>query len=47
MEDMLYKRYKNTHDIRKFKTICAFGNTIKNATIRMYMESDEQNLLAK
>ena len=47
MEDILQKRYKNTYDITKFKTICAFGNTIKNAIITMYMESDEQNLLAK
>ena len=44
---MVYKGCNKTYDFRKFKTICVFGNEIRNNIINMYMANDEQNHLAK
>ena len=41
---MVYKGYNRTYDFRKFKTISAFGNEIRN---NMYTANNEQNYLAK
>ena len=35
------------HDFRKFKTICVFGDNIKNNFINMNMSNYEQNHLTK
>ena len=42
---MVYKGSNETYDFRKFKTIRAFGNEIRNNIINMSMENDEQNQL--
>ena len=44
---MVYKRYNETYDFRKFKTIRVFHNDIKNNFNNMSMANDEQNYLAK
>ena len=38
---MVQKGYKRTYDFRKFKTIRAFGNEIRNNIINVYMANDE------
>ena len=44
---MVYKGYNKTCNFRKFKTIRAFDNDIKNSFINMSMVNNEQNHLAK
>ena len=44
---MVYKATNKTYDFRKFKTIRAFGNEIKNNVINDDMASNEQNKLLK
>ena len=44
---MYYKGYSKTYDFRKFKTIRAFGNVIRNNSINVYTANNEQNHLAK
>ena len=43
---MVYKEYNKTYDFRKFKTIHAFGNEIRNDIINMHIANDGQNKLA-
>ena len=40
---MVYKGSNETYDFRKFKTICAFGNEIRNNITNMNMANDEQD----
>ena len=42
---MVYKSSNKTYDFRKFKTICAFGNKIRNNIIDLDEVSYEQNQL--
>ena len=42
---MVYKVFNETYDFRKFKTICVFGNEIRNNIINMSMANNEQNQL--
>ena len=44
---MVSKGHNKTNDFRKFKTICVFGNEIKNNIINMYTANNEQNNFAK
>ena len=44
---MVYKAADKTYDFRKFKTIRAFGNEIKNNVINDDMANNEQNKLLK
>ena len=44
---IVYKGSNGTYDFRKFKTIRAFGNEIRNNSINMAMANDEQNQLLK
>ena len=44
---MVYKATNKTYDFRKFKTIRAFGNEIKNNVINDDMANNEQNKLLK
>ena len=44
---MVYKATKKTYDFRKFKTIRAFGNEIRNNVINDDMATDEQKQLTK
>ena len=44
---MSYEGSNKTSDYRKFKTICVFGNEIRNNIINMSMENDEQEQLSK
>ena len=44
---MVYKVSNETDDFRKFKTICVFGNEIRNNIIYISMTNDEQNQLLK
>ena len=44
---MVYKATNKTYDFRKFKTIRAFGNEIKNNVINDDMENNEQKKLLK
>ena len=44
---MVYKATNKTFDFRKFKTIRAFGNEIKNNVINDDMANNEQNKLLK
>ena len=41
---MVYKGYDKAYDFRKFKTMCSFGNNIRNSSINMQMANDEQNI---
>ena len=41
---MVYKGYNKAYDFRKFKTMCSFGNNIRNSFINMQMANDEQNI---
>ena len=44
---MVYKRTNKTYDFRNFKTICAFGNEIRNNVISLDTANMEQvNLLS-
>ena len=40
---MVYKGSNETYDFRKFKTICVFGNEIRNNIVNLNMGTDEQN----
>ena len=40
---MVYKGSNETYDFRKFKTICAFGNEIRNNITNLNMANDEQD----
>ena len=43
---MVYKSANKTYDFRNFKTICTFGNKIRNNVISMTTANTEQaNLL--
>ena len=42
---MVYEGTNKTYDFRKFKTIHAFGNEIRNNVIDMNMANEEQNEL--
>ena len=42
---MVYEGTNKTYDFRKFKTIRAFGNEIRNNVIDMNMENEDQNEL--
>ena len=42
---MVYEGTNKTYDFRKFKTIRAFGNEIRNNVIDMNLASEEQNEL--
>ena len=44
---MVYKASNETYDFRKFKTICVFGNEIRNNIIDMNMANDEQDWLLR
>ena len=44
---MVYKASNEMYDFRKFKTMHAFGNEIRNNINDMSMANDEQNHLAK
>ena len=44
---MVYKATNKTYDFRKFKTIRAFGNEIKNNVINLDMANNEENELLK
>ena len=44
---MVYKAADKTYDFRKFKTIRAFGNEIKNNVINDDMANNERNKLLK
>ena len=44
---LVYKGSNETYDFRKFKTICVFGNEIRNNIINMSMADDEQDQLLK
>ena len=44
---MVYKSTNKTYDFRKFKTIHAFGNEIRNNVINMDAANEEQSHLAK
>ena len=43
--EMVYEGTNKTYDFRKFKTIHAFGNEIRNNVIDMNMANEEQNKL--
>ena len=42
---MVYKATNITYDFRKFKTICAFGNEIRNNVIDIDTANEKQNEL--
>ena len=44
---MVYKATNKTYDFRKFKTICAFGNEIRNNATNDDIANNEQNELLK
>ena len=44
-DNMVYESSNRTYDFRKFKTICAFGNEIRNNIIDLDEASYEQNQL--
>ena len=44
---MVYKACNEAYNFRKFKTICVFGNEIRNNIIDMSMANDEQNQLLR
>ena len=44
---MVYKGSNESYDFRKFKTIRAFGNDIRNNVINMSMANDEQDQLLR
>ena len=44
---MVYKGSNETYDFRKFKTICVFGNEIRNNIINLSIASDEQDQLLR
>ena len=44
---MVYKTSNETYDFRKFKTIRAFGNEIRNNMINLSMSNDEQDQLLR
>ena len=44
--NMVYKASNETYDFRKFKTICDFGNEIRNI-INMSTANDEQDQLLR
>ena len=44
---MVYEVSNKNYDFRRFKTICVFGNEIRNNIINMSMANDEQDQLLR
>ena len=44
---IVYDRYNRTYDLRKFRTICTFGDDIRTNSVNMYTTNSEQIYLAQ
>ena len=47
MKKMLYKEYKNTHDLTKFETIWTFSGSVMDGIIIRQIANNDQNKLSK